>query len=821
MSETDREAQAALAWFVDELKRLRELSGTPSLNKLVAISAALNQPLARSTLSDKLNAKSLPEWSFVVSFVKACLTHADQAGIQLPAELADMNHWDAAHWRLLRIADATRAENRLRAAARTQISRHHGGTAPPRPLDPPPSEQQSDVVERVTPRQLPAAVPHFVGRRAALAALNALLPHQIGTPGTVLTALVGGTAGVGKTALAIHWSHQVAEHFPDGQLYTNLRGFDPTGPAANPAEVLREFLEALGVSAQHVPAGLNARSGLFRSLLVDKRMLVLLDNAGDSEQVRPLLPSSPGCLVLVTSRSHLPGLVAIDGACPIVLDSLSRMEAYELLSRRLGTDRVDHEPTAAKKIVAASAGLPLALAIVAGRAVAHPGLSLGRLADELADPARLDGFTYGDPAADIRAVFSWSYRNLDPASARVFRLLGLHPGPDVSVPAIASLAGTPVVQTAQTLAVLVRASLVSEQVPHRYVLHDLLRAYAAEQVGAHDPEEERQEALGRLFDYYLRTAHAAGLLLHNQRDPINLPPARPGVAVTPIPDRDEAWRWLAREHQALLAAVALAADTRFDTHAWQLAWTLYTYLDRLGAWHEQAVIQDLALAAASRVGDRDGEARAHRNRGVAYLRLEHYDEADSHLRQSLGIYTELGDAIGSARAHLNLGILAERQGRYRSALAHAEQALSLFEAGENLDGKANALNNIGWYHSQLGDFQSALDHCTQALILQQQVGNRYWQAHTWDSLGYVHFRLGRQAEAIHCYEHALALWREAAERYYEATTLTHLGDSHRAAGQPELARGAWRRALEILEQLGHLDAERVRARLRAAPARSA
>ena len=698
-------------------------------------------------------------------------------------------------------------------------SRHHGGVAPRRPLVSPP-EEPADVVERVIPRQLPAAVPHFVGRRAALAALTALLPDRLGAPGTVLTALVGGTAGIGKTALAIHWAHHVTEHFPDGQLYTNLRGFDPTGPAANPAEVLREFLEALGVSAQHVPAGLNARAGLFRSLLAGKRMLVLLDNAGDSEQVRPLLPSSPGCLVLVTSRSHLPGLVAIDGAHPIVLDSLSKMEAYELLSRRLGTDRVAHEPAAAERIVTASAGLPLALAIVAGRAVAQPGLSLGRLADELADPARLDAFSYGDPATDIRAVFSWSYRNLDPTSARMFRLLGLHPGPDVSVPAIASLAGMPVAQTVQTLAILVRANLASEQMPQRYVLHDLLRAYAAEQANAHDPEEEREEALGRLLDYYLRTAHAAAQLLYDQRDPIELPPPRPGVAVTPIPDRDEAWRWLAREHQALLAAVALAAEHRFDRYAWQLAWTLNTYLDRLGAWHEQAVVQELALVAAARVGDRDGEARAHRNRAMACLRLERYGEAEEHLRQSLEIYTELGDAIGCARAHLNLGILAERQGRYQSALRHAEQAFDLFEAAGNLGGKANALNNIGWYHGQLGDFQSALDYCQRALVLQQQVGNRYWQAHTWDSLGYAHFRLGRQPEAIRCYEQALALWREAAERYYEATTLTHLGDSHREAGQPELARDAWRRALEILERLGHLDAEQVRARLGAVSIRS-
>jgi len=812
MSGPGREAQEALAWFVGELTRLRQLSGAPSLNTLVAISASLGQPLARSTLSDKLNAKSLPEWPFVVSFVQACLAHADRAGIHVPAELADLRRWDAAHWRLLRIADAARTEHRLRSAAHAQLGRRSGGTAPPGQPEPS-SGPRAAVLTHVTPRQLPVAIPHFVGRRAALTELAGLLPQRHGTPGTVPIALISGTAGVGKTSLAVYWAHQVADRFPDGQLYVNLRGYDATGPATDPAEVLREFLEALGVPARRIPAGLDARSGLFRSLLTERQMLVLLDNASDSTQVRPLLPSSPGCLVLVTSRSHLPGLVSLDGARPLVLDPLSRMEAYELLTRRLGTDRVANEPEAADRIVAAAAGLPLALAIVAGRAAAHPGLGLHRLADELAEPGGLDGFAYGDAVADLRAVFSWSYRSLDVTSARAFRLLGLHPGPDVSVPALASLAGVPVAEAGRTLAVLVRANLVSEQLPERFVLHDLLRAYAAEQVARHDPPEVRQEALGRLLDHYLHTAYAASLLLYDQRDPISLAPAREGTAVTRIADRDEAWRWLAREHRVLLALVARAVDAHFDTHAWQLAWTINTYLDRLGAWQEQLVVQELALVAATRVADRDGEARAHRNRAVACLRLEDYDQADAHLRRSLHLYTDLGDVVGSARAHLNLGILAERRGRYEQALRHAEQAHDLFAAAENTNGRANALNNIGWYHSQLGHYQQALDYCTQALVLQQQVGNRYWQAHTWDSLGYVHYRLDRQPEAIRCYENALALWREAAERYYEATTLTHLGDSHRAAGQPDLARGAWRRALEILDQLGHPDAEQIRARL--------
>lgn len=789
----------ALARFVGELGQLRRLCGSPSLNTLVALSSTLPHPLARSTLSDKLNAKSLPDWPFVLSFVSACLAHADRAAVRVPAELRDLTRWDRAHWELLRAADGTRAEDRLRAAARTQLG---------------PNDQ-------VTPRQLPAATPHFVGRRAALAALSELLPHRSSPPGAVPVALISGTAGVGKTALAVHWAHQVADRFPDGQLYVNLRGFDPSGRRADPAEVLRGFLDALGVPAQRIPVDLDARSGLLRSLLVDKRVLVVLDNAGDSEQVRPLLPNSPGCVVVVTSRSHLPGLVAIDDAHPLMLDPLSKMEAYELLSGRLGADRVANEPDAAGTVITAAAGLPLALAIVAGRAATSPGLSLGRLAGELTGPAALDGFSYGDPSTDIRGVFSWSYRALDPASARLFRLSGLHPGPDVSLPALASLAGIALREARRLVATLVRANLLAELLPERFVLHDLLRAYAAEQAERHDPDPARREALDRLFDHYLHTAYAASLLRYDQRDPIDLAPARPGTVLEPIVDRDEAWSWLAREHRVLLAAVALAADAGFDTHAWQLGWTINLYLDRLGAWQEQATVQELALAAAARVGDRDGQARAHRNHAMASLRLERYADADAHLRRSLALYTELGDAVGAARAQLNLGVLAECQGRYDSALRRAERARELFASAGNTSGTANALNNIGWYHCQLGNHQQALHFCRTALRLQQQIGNRYWQAHAWDSLGYVHYRLNRQPEAIRCYANALTLWREAAERYYEAATLTHLGDSHHVVGELARARDAWQQALQILESLGHLDAEQVRAKLGSLPARVA
>ncbi|MFF3852439.1 ATP-binding protein [Micromonospora sp. NPDC002575] len=803
MGEDGREE---LLRFVGELRRLRQLAGGPSLNMLVAAAQA-RQPLARSTLSDKLNAKSLPDWDFVVAYVGACVAHAERAGVRLPAEATDLARWEAAHWRLLRAADAARPGQRLGAAARAELGR---AAATARTVEP--TARHRPAGEWVVPRQLPTAARHFVGRTAQLAALTALSTDPA-APGTVLISAIGGTAGVGKTALALHWAHQVADRYPDGQLYVNLRGFDPDAPMS-PAEALGGFLEALAVPPARIPAGLDAQAALFRSLLAGRRMLLLLDNARDAEQVRPLLPGSPGCLVVVTSRHQLPGLVAAEGAHPLALGLLSPAEARHLLSRRLGAQRVAREPAAVRRIVAASSGLPLALSVVAARAAIQPEFPLARLADELDDTrGGLDGFCAGEADIDVRAVLSWSYRCLDPAAATLFRLLGLHPGPDLSAAAAASLVAATEAEVRRPLAALTRANLLTEHAPGRYALHDLLRAYAVELTHATDDEAGRRAALGRMLDHFLRTAHAADLLLHRHRDPIDLPVARPGAVTPELPDKAAAWTWLTAEHRTLLATIALAARSGFGTHAWQLAWSINTYLDRLGAWQDQATAQRLALRAAVGDGDRIGQALAHRNRAVACLRLGEYDDARAHLDQALGLHDALGDHVGCARTHLNLGILAERQGRHRQALAHAQRAFDLFGAAGHGSGQANALNNIGWYHIQLGDHRRALDCCREALTLQQRVGNRYWEAHTWDSLGCVHHHLGEPAQAVDCYERALTLWREAGERYFEAATLTHLGDTRHAADAPAAARAAWCQALDILDQLGHPDAEQVRAKL--------
>ncbi|GAB3452148.1 ATP-binding protein [Actinophytocola sediminis] len=792
-----QESRQVLDTFVGELNRLRQCAGAPSLNQLTSSAAVAGHPLARSTVSDKLNAKSLPEWDFVVGFVRACLAHAEETGHQVPAELADLAHWDATHWELLRALDGHRSTDRLAVAAQQETRRRHAS--------PPPRERDSWVV----PQQLPASAPHFAGRAGELAQLAELLADPRPPTAMVITAL-GGTAGVGKTTLAVYWANRVADRFPDGQLYVNLRGFDAASARLDPAEVLRGFLETLGVPGERTPTDLGARTGLYRSLLTGRRVLILLDNARDAEQVRPLLPGSPGCLVVVTSRQRMTGLVAAEGAHPVVLDLLSDTESGELLALRLGAHRVAAEPAAVRRIVTASAGLPLALAVVAARAQTFPGFPLSRLADEL-DAARLDGFASAEPTMDIRFVFSWSCRQLEAPTARLLRLLGLHPAGGFGARAAASLAGQPVARTQRQLATLAHANLVSEPSPGRFAMHDLLRAYAAEQATEREPD--RRQALGRLLDHYLHTVHAADLLLYPHRDAITLPPVPAEVALPTFADRDQAWAWLTAERQVLLNAIELAADG-FDTHAWQLAWSMNTYLDRIGAWAEQSRVQQLAVAAGVRLGDLDAQARARRNWAVACLRRKRYAEAGEQLRLALDHYDQLGDHVGAARTVLNLGILDEHQADFPHALQHARLAFDRFALAGHTHGQANALNNIGWYHIQLGDYESALDYCQRALALQQETGNTYWQAHTWDSLGSAHHHLGQYTEAIDCFSQALTRWRDSGERYFEATTLTHLGDSRQAIGDAGNARSAWRQATAILDDLAHPDAGPVRARLR-------
>ena len=668
----------------------------------------------------------------------------------------------------------------------------------------------------MAPRQLPAAVPHFAGRVAELAALHAVLDAaRPGRAPAVAVAAIDGPPGVGKTALAVRWGHQAATEFPDGQLYVNLRGFGSPDEVIPAGTVICGFLDALGIPAGRIPPDPESQAGLYRSLLAGKRVLIVADNARDAGQVRPLLPGSPGCVMLVTSRNRLIGLAAAEGARLITLDVLPDGEARELLTRRIGARRARAEPGAVRELARLCGRLPLALAVAAARATARPAVPLAAVAAELACAAsRLGALQTGDPVTDVRTVFSWSCQHLGQEPARLFRLLGIHPGPDITAPAAAALLGTGQDRARAALDALAMANLAAEHVPRRYCLHDLLRAYAAEQAAGHESAAERLAAVQRVLDYYLHTSHAAALLLNPHRVSVPaLTPPRPGVAPGRLNGHEQALAWFDAEHQVLLGCVSLAAETGSDACAWILPWAMTEFLDRRGHWHEWAATQRTALAAATRLGDVAGQAAARRAIATACVRLTDYRQARDHLVTCLRLQRQLGNRTGEALTRHSLGRVAEHQGRYGDALRHEQQALGLFQDAADQAGQALALNAIGWYHILLGRPQEARTFCQQALTLYRHTGDRVGQAQAWDSLGRAEHQLGRLDHATACYQQALGIFRDLGELYGQADTLTRLGDTRVAAADLPAAQDAWQQALDVLEDLRHPDAAQVRAKL--------
>ncbi|MGP3967182.1 AfsR/SARP family transcriptional regulator [Streptomyces sp. 6N223] len=695
--------------------------------------------------------------------------------------------------------------------------------APPGPAAPiaTPAAPAAEVAEATrpptpaapaVPRQLPAPPPLFTGRARELAALDA---HLAASPGTVVVSAIGGSGGIGKTWLALHWAHRRLEAFPDGQLYVNLRGFDPTDEPLLPTAAVRGFLDVLADDPAAVPTDPDAQAALYRSLVADRRMLILLDNARDSAQVAPLLPGGSSCAVLVTSRHQLPALVAAHGARPLALDTLTPAEGRQLLTRHLGADRLEAEPHAADGLLDHCAGLPLALGIIAARAAMRPGLPLSRLAQELREDAtRLDALDAGELAANLRAVFSWSYRALSPQAVRLFRLLSIHPGPDVSHDAAAALLGDTATAVRPLLAELTRAHLITERAPGRFTLHDLLRAYATEQARAHEPDAGRRAALHRLLDHYLHTAHRAATLFDPARTPIGVPAPVPHAGATRLADGRQALAWFTAEHPAVLAAIHRAAASGFDAHAWQLAWTLaHFFFARYGHHHDNLAAQRIAVAAAERLDDRLGLAHSHMGLAGALMYLGHHDDARARFERALALFTALADAHGQARAHQSIGWALDAQGRHREALVHGRHALRLYETTGDRGGIARGLNDLAWTLSLLGESREAIDLCERALGLHRHIDDPRGEATTWDTLAHAHHQLSNHAEAIACYRRALALYDGTGYRYEPAEILLGLGDAHQETGNAQAARHAWQQALDILEALDHPDADRVRDRL--------
>ncbi|WP_245646593.1 AfsR/SARP family transcriptional regulator [Microtetraspora niveoalba] len=666
----------------------------------------------------------------------------------------------------------------------------------------------------IVPRQLPAPPAGFTGRRAELGQLSRASDESGRPGGTVVISSVGGIGGIGKTWLALRWAHENIDRFPDGQLFANLRGFDPIEQPLSPATAVRGFLEALGVDPQGMPTDLDAQVGLYRSLVAGRRMLIVLDNVRDADQAAPLLPGSPTCTVVVTSRHDLAGMTAADGARPVALDALDDAEAHQLLLHRLGAERLAAEPEAVAYLLACCAGLPLALAVLAARAVLSPRLPLAALAAELRDTTgRLDAWDTGDLRTNLRAVFTTSYLGLSTRASEVFGLLGLAPGPDIGLGAVAALTGLPPAGVRGPLRELEGMSLIHQHTPGRWRMHDLVRLYAAGQAREDQPETARQAALRRLVDFHLHTAYAAERLLAPHRAPITLGAPAPGWWQGPPADHTAAWNWFADEHACLLAVRHLAAKQNWHEAVWRLAWSLDTFHFRRGTVQDQYDDWLAGLDAARRLDDPEAQGLAHRILGHACARLGRHDLAMDHFQQALSLARRTGDLAAQAQIHQGLAVSWAQREEFRQALEHTTHALHRYRALADPVRTADALNDLGWYTSRLGLHAEGLAHCEAALALFRRHRHRDGEANTLDSLGYIAHQTGRYDQALSYYDEALRLLQEIGNAFDEANTLEHLGDVHAAIGDHRQARSAWGQALRLYQAQNRAeDADRVQRR---------
>lgn len=692
--------------------------------------------------------------------------------------------------RLSTLRDSADTARRLRAT--------RAGAAPPLPR---------------VPHQLPLARPGFVAREAEIDRLDSLLETQdaAGARSTVV-AVVEGTAGVGKTSLALHWARRVQDRFPDGQLHVNLRSFSSEAPM-DPGEALHGFLQALGVAPAAVPADQAVASALLRTLLAGRRMLLLLDNARSAEQVRPLIPSDAGSVAVVTSRNRLDGLVVREGALRVSLDVLPRHAARDLLERRIGTQGPALEPAATDELVDLCARLPLALSVAAARATMAPARSIGHLVTELREAqARLDVLGLQDADLDLRTVFQGSYALLPSAAARLFRLLGCHPGPDVDGLACAALMDerTPPRVLLDTLSA---THLVQEQTPGRFAPHDLLWLYAKEltELG---PAEEHRAGTERLFRHYLDSARLADHHLEPWR-PLLTPAGRRTGTEPPVSDHVQAMAWFETELATLQNVMTLAAVTdSFEAYAWELARACAVYLRRSGRRVQRASVHSLAREAASRAGNRLAWATGTRQFADALSRLHRTEEALDLLFAALRECHRLEDREGTREVRLSLVRVYASRGDHRRALPHARLALAMAEQTREPLALAEGLTALAQQQEQLNHHAVALEHGRRALDLYTELDHLDGRAGILLSMGRAEQGLGRHAEAIGHYESSLALDRLLGDRYREAHALNHLADARGELGHHQDARRLLDEALALFDELRHPDAARVRAQLR-------
>ncbi|MBB4905918.1 ATP-binding protein [Actinophytocola algeriensis] len=658
-----------------------------------------------------------------------------------------------------------------------------------------PSSQSTRPAPGPVPHQLPTNIRRFVGREAELNRLTALLDESEQTGGTVVITAIDGSAGIGKTSLALHWAHTVKTRFPDGHLHVNLRGFDPREPM-DAGQALHDFLQALGVAPESIPAELDAKAALYRSVLADRRMLVVLDNARSSEHVRPLLPGTSSCITIVTSRNRLDGLVIRDGAQRIPLDVMSEVEARALLTERVPWVADDH--AAADELIQLCARLPLALSVVAARAAVQPSLPLRELAREIREERnRLDLLDLGEVDLSVRAVFSWSYAVLPAGAARLFVLLGVHSGPDIDLLACDALLGAPARAAVLTLT---RAHLLTEYVPGRYRFHDLLRAYSTELA---ETAPDRTAAVERVLDHYVTTAlHADTLLLPFRDGVLRIPEPHPRLTTY----RD-AMTWFAAEDTTLLAMVGLAADLGRHRHVARLVWACATYLRRNGRLEDRVAADRLVIAATRASGDQDGQVRALCSLARVLARIGRFAEGLetlTHVEPLLGSVTGTATRISVQLSYARVLGLA---GRFDEALAHARAAHALTPTEEGSMRQADTLNSVGKQLSNTGDDAAALPYCEQALAHYRRLGSHDGQAEALVNIGDINRNLGHHDAAIACFTEALEIDRQLGDWYWQGEILENIGRTHLSAGDSHAADIAFEQALAIFTRIRHPKAE--------------
>ncbi|PSK95728.1 NB-ARC domain-containing protein [Murinocardiopsis flavida] len=674
---------------------------------------------------------------------------------------------------------------------------------------------------QTTPHQLPLNVNGFVNRRGDLATLDALVvaaaSHQPpGWTAPMVVSTIAGAPGIGKTALAVHWAHRVRSDFSDGDLYVDMRGYGP-GPRVEAVQALDTLLRALDVTPDRIPVDLDGRAALFRSLLSGKRVLVLIDNAASADQVRPLLPGSPESLVLVTSRSTLPGLVAREGASRMVLDILTPDESLTLLRQIVGAERVDSEPAAARRLAQLCVHLPLALRITAERVNSRPRAALSDFVAELSDEKeRLDALGFeDDELSDVRAAFAASYNNLDPDAARLFRLTGLHPGNEFGVHACAAMADISTSAARRLLDRLARVHLVSETGTDRYRSHDLLRLYAAERAAEDETPTERTTVLRRMLDWYLRSVYNGHRVILPAFRELPLPPPE-GSADPPAFDSvDDAMRWFETERSNLVDAVRIGTAGGLHDLGWRLPAVMYGFFELRGYWSQWRDIHLLGLEAADAADDDHGRACNHLGLGDANWFLQRIPEAFDCYRRAVDEGRRAGDGWVEGFALRQIGVLLQEQERFAEAIERVEEARAVFESTDERRGNGMALLTLGDCHRGLGHTGEAVRYCEEAVALFQRIGDTWSVAWGRCALGRALAGPGRWAESLSAYEEAFATFRAFGDRRNELRALVGMGEACTAAGWTDDARRHLGAAMEIAEELGDDEVADLAARIEA------